>query len=156
MKFETQIKKSINRYAYNATKEDKEDLFQECYIRLMDVSEDKPASYINKICRNLIIDKFRHDRNEVNTESLSEPDVKYSVDFRTAQHFDFDSKMDVDKVLRQLPAVLNEILRFRFGIEVPKKTREQVAKMYNKTVRWVRYNEEIALHEIAKLLKENQ
>ena len=128
------INRAVSRYARGASKEQKEDLVQECYLWLLEMetvieAADSPVDFVYIACANKIIDIFRSERSLNNQAPLEEADeVRVPAENRFGV-----SKSDLNRAIEKLTDTQAYVVRCRYFLG---QSEEEVAAAMGQT-RWV-------------------
>lgn len=147
-KYDKTVWKVINKFARGRSREDKQDLYQEVHMSLLQSAEkirlaDKPEALVYKIAQNRVVDFARSaeptserlsDNHNVATESTAVEDIR---------------KKELVAAINKLPEPERVLLLLFFYEDLPE---EEVAHRMNKSRRQVRDAKQLALVKLRNLL----
>lgn len=142
------VEASIKMYAKNQPPELREDLKQECWVRIMEnlesiqnVAKDQ-AKYVSGMCCNLIIDRMRSV--DYRTETLTnrnEPVIFLDTE---------DTVITIDTAIKKLPRSEQYVVR---SLYYGRATEDDVAASLGQTVHWVRTKHQLCLDKLKVLME---
>ncbi|MGA8367132.1 MAG: sigma factor-like helix-turn-helix DNA-binding protein [Candidatus Acidiferrales bacterium] len=156
--FEREIERAIARYCFSLPSDMKDDLRQDCRLRILQLDEgtvgEQAAGYVFRCCRNMILTQIKSDRSK-NTNSLSDPAVASEVDGITelADGPSREEQLDLTRSVEKLPVIDQAILRLSFGLSTGGPLSDSaVGKALGITTTRARRRREAALEKLRALM----
>jgi RNA polymerase sigma factor (sigma-70 family) len=169
--WQEQVKLAVNKYARNAPHDKKQDLTQECYLKILENQEAvadarNPKWFVLTLCRNLVFDSVRGSANQRKEISLSDPGSRIfdkhsrnSIGHRmlfeeTNQFTKIDgfgvSAEDLDEAIKSLPPDQQYVLRCSFFLG---RTEKEIMRDLGKSQATVRRIRQAAFAKLRELLE---
>jgi len=150
------ITKAVMKYAKGSTREEREDLEQECYLKILEnadalgeIQETNREKFVFSVCRNLLIDISRKKRGLEPMESLSDPAVFSKIQSDVPNNYFGVSRHELDQVIDKLPSVEQYIVRQLFFLN---KTEKEVAESLSKSRQAISLIKISAIEHLRELL----
>lgn len=150
------IAKAVMKYAKGSSKEDREDLTQECYLRIFEnitaideIPEEDQHKFVFHLCRNRILNVARDEKSENDVQSLTEAGVICQVDSTPKEDTFGVSRQELDQVIEKLSNTQQYVIRQLFFLN---KTEKEIASALGKNQQAVSRIKTSAIVELRKLL----
>ena len=157
------VKDAVNRWGKNCSRDDREDLQQDCLLKLVEVipsieeitkkeGPDKANNYVYGICHNKIMDVIKTNSKHTNIASLDDYNVLAEIQEHIAEVTSTFgvSEQDLDEAVKQLPRTEQHVIRSLYF----HKTKERdLASSMNVSRRWVRNTRDEAVIQLRVILE---
>ena len=156
-------KDCVNRFGKNCSRDDREDLIQDCILKLLEVEDsisdrfeaegpEKANNYVYGICHNKIMDVIKTNSKHTNIASLDDYNVLAEIQEHIAEVTSTFgvSEQDLDEAVKQLPRTEQHVIRSLYF----HKTKERdLASSMNVSRRWVRNTRDEAVIQLRVILE---
>jgi RNA polymerase sigma factor (sigma-70 family) len=156
-------KDAVSRYGRNCSREDREDLTQDCLLKLLEVEDnieerfkeegpEKANNYVYGICHNKIMDVIKVNQKHSNLASLDDYNVLTDIQEHIAEvksAFGV-SEQDLDEAVKQLPRTEQHVIR---SLYFHNTTERDLAASMNRGRRWVREVRDEAVKQLRVILE---
>lgn len=160
LRWEPVISKAIAKYARGSSREDKQDMTQECYLKILEVqgslesvADQEQERFIYVICRNRLLDIARESGRKIKEESLNDPGVRASSVFRVEADESNVTSERLEEAVQQLPQPQQYLITSSFFL---KKTEKEIAQSLGKSTATVKRVKKAALVELRARLSEGE
>jgi len=155
MQWQEEVKRAVQKYARNAPPDKKQDLTQECYLKILEnqqavAAARNPKWFVLRLCRNLLFDSGRSSTNQRREVSLSDPAVFAEANRpQTVGGFGVSTE-DLDEAIKSLPHDQQYVLRCSFFLG---RTEKEIMRDLGKSQATVRRIRQAAFAKLRELLE---
>lgn len=157
------VRDAVNRYARNCSRDDREDLTQDCFLDLLEHADtiqavidakgaEKANNYVYATCHHKISDTLKSNSKHTHIASLDDYNVLTEIQEHIAETISIFgvSEQDLDEAVKQLPRTEQHVIR---SLYFHNTTERDLAASMNRGRRWVREIRDEAVKQLRVILE---